>query len=555
MVGRRPIKFLDKKQFDAASFHNKETELSQLILNLSRSGSNSLVVDKNRSATGNAFIVNDPHVGLFLPNFWLIAGIKTENYHVVGLMIPGLPFFGLGRNPQVSWGGTNMRGISSHLYDVSSFPQDKIRVKKETIERRWWWSKEVDVRHTDFGPILSDLDYFSQENRPQVAIDWIGRDGSDELTGFLAASRAKNWDEFSSAFKDYEVSAQNMLYADSMGNIGMVLAYGQPVLKNPEETLKLIKDPSNPIVGTIPSNELPFAYNPDSGIIASANNQPFSNTPIPIGHGFAPNDRFERMISLADEHKKLDLEGLKKLQKDVFSQSAFKLKSLYQETFSRLELMNHPIAQKISAWDGRYLGQSQAAASFEIFSYFAWQGYVESQKGSSTVKDYLRTYGGWKRILTTWFQEKPQSLSQELVKSWLERSREKIGDQALTWGDIHQQTMQSPLGMIPLVGSRFQLQNFEADGGNDTLYKAGRRFSPDPEGVTYGSSARHISDMSDIDGNYFVLFGGQDGWLNNPNLTDQLELWKQGQYIKVPLTMAKVRNQFIEHQTLFTPAP
>ena len=27
--------------------------------------------------------------------------------------------------------------------------------------------------------------------------------------------------------------------------------------------------------------------------------------------------------------------------------------------------------------------------------------------------------------------------------------------------------------------------------------------------VTYGSNARHISDMSDPDGNYFVLLGGQ----------------------------------------------
>ena len=53
--------------------------------------------------------------------------------------------------------------------------------------------------------------------------------------------------------------------------------------------------------------------------------------------------------------------------------------------------------------------------------------------------------------------------------------------------------------------------------------------------VTYGANARHVSDMSDPDANYFVLFGGQDGIMESPTSMDQLELWKKGEMIQLPL--------------------
>ncbi|MEX0758545.1 MAG: penicillin acylase family protein, partial [Tistlia sp.] len=85
-----------------------ETRLLEDILGgLGRSGSNSVAVAAGRSASGGALMANDPHLGVTLPNAWIVAGYRTPSYHVVGLMVPGLPFVAVGRNPWIAWGGTN----------------------------------------------------------------------------------------------------------------------------------------------------------------------------------------------------------------------------------------------------------------------------------------------------------------------------------------------------------------------------------------------------------------------------------------------------------------
>jgi penicillin G amidase len=50
--------------------------------------------------------------------------------------------------------------------------------------------------------------------------------------------------------------------------------------------------------------------------------------------------------------------------------------------------------------------------------------------------------------------------------------------------------------------------------------------------------------MADPDRNEFVLLGGEDGWLGSANFADQVELWRQGRTITLPLSAAAVTAQF-----------
>ena len=101
------------------SFHRGQRERSAIIetllAGLSRSGSNSLALAPKRTRNGAAILANDPHLGINVPNTWILAGVKSPSYHAVGLMIPGLPLFAIGRNPWIAWGGTNMRATASDL--------------------------------------------------------------------------------------------------------------------------------------------------------------------------------------------------------------------------------------------------------------------------------------------------------------------------------------------------------------------------------------------------------------------------------------------------------
>jgi penicillin amidase len=66
----------------------------------------------------------------------------------------------------------------------------------------------------------------------------------------------------------------------------------------------------------------------------------------------------------------------------------------------------------------------------------------------------------------------------------------------------------------------------------------------DRHATRYGSQARHISDMSDPDANWFVLYGGNDGWLGSANFADQIALWREARYVRMPLTAERVADEF-----------
>ncbi|MCG8609313.1 MAG: penicillin acylase family protein, partial [Pseudomonadales bacterium] len=450
----------------------------------------------------------------------------------------------------IAWGGTNMRGISSHLIDVSDLPPEQIEVRTEKLKSRWWFDREISIRETPFGPILTDLDYFDSSEQPNtVALDWLGYRGSDEIGAFLKVARARNWDEYRLAYEHYAISAMNMLYADRLGNIGMIPAYRQPVLRDQTKTLDLVKTSTNTLVGYIKPIDQPNPYNPDAGYILSANNKPFSYPVIPYGYGFANNDRIDRLHTWMDQHPTVSVAELESLQLDVYSRTAHDLAQWLTTAVSSHDFGTQQyILDKIAHWDGRFNWDNVDAVAFEVTMYYAWQDYVDEHAQSPAMQSYLSGYGNWRPTLLAWFRTLPSEQLINYLSDWLANSDGAV-EHYPNWGQFHRQGQAPILGNIPVIGKRFALENYPASGGNDTLFKSGRPFSPDAQSVTYGSSARHISDMSSPDENYFVLHGGQDGWYGSPNLADQTALWRAGEYIRIPLTMENVKRQFNRHVT------
>lgn len=255
---------------------------TDLIKNYARWGSNAFVVSAAKSETGHAIMATDPHLGLMLPNIWLIAGYQSPSYHVLGLMFPGLPVVLVGRNKDIAFSGTNMRSASSDLYAIDA--QDpSITSRTARIKVRGWFDKKVILRRSAIGPIISDAKSFKSGTRT-LAMRWVGHEPSDELGAALKMNKAKDWNSFQSAFQSYAVSGQNYLYADTKDNIGLL-----PAVKIPRRSYD--KPPSLVLQSDVPklqwngyldSNSLPYTFNPPSAFIASANNQPMP-TATPLG--------------------------------------------------------------------------------------------------------------------------------------------------------------------------------------------------------------------------------------------------------------------------------
>src|SRR5439155_21930027 len=197
---------------------------ARLVLGLGRAGSNAVAVSARRSATGQAWLAGDPHLSLSLPSVWLQGSYRSPSYHVAGLMIPGIPVMAIGRNSWIAWGGTNLHALSSELFDVSELPASEISEQHVRIGVRWSRSRDIVLRDTAHGPIISDAPLFGGGNNRALALRWVGHQPSDELTAFLAINRARDWAELRAAAEGFAVPGQNLIYADREGHIGRLRA-------------------------------------------------------------------------------------------------------------------------------------------------------------------------------------------------------------------------------------------------------------------------------------------------------------------------------------------
>ena len=515
---------------------------------LSKSGSNSLAVAGHRTDTGGALMANDPHLGILVPNVWLIAGVHSPSYHAVGLMAPGLPIFAIGRNPYIAWGGTNMRAASSDLYDVSEVPTSEIEERSESIGVRWWFDSDVTVRETRWGPIVTDAPLLADMDLPPLALKWTGHDASDEIGAMLAVSRARTFAEFRAAFDAFAVPGQNMLYADGEGNIGQVMAAWLPSREGPPADIALdtaLHDASWEAMRT--AADLPYSYNPDSGYLVSANNRPPA-TSIPVGFFFSREDRVDRMSALIEAETPVGVETLKALQQDVHMASSATLRDLFVATLDALGMSAAADADgkkaigRLRNWDGKYRSDSIGAVTFEQFRHAFTASFYVLLYGEDDGEAFASV--GRRTAL---LHKDVAAADEETLRAALAAGQQAAIDSLESfadWGEMHRLSLAHPLANVPLIGGRYEFAEAGVGGSSDTLMKTAHETTADRHTVNYGSNARHISDMTDPDENYFVLLGGQDGWFNSTTILDQWELWRRGDYVRVPLTLAGVRANF-----------
>ena len=328
-----------------------------------RSGSNSLAVAAARSESGGALIANDPHLSITLPNPWLLTAMKSPSHHAVGLMVPGIPFIAIGRNPWIAWGGASLHAASSDLVEV---PRDaSLGERVETIRIRGEADLTLRVAESPWGPVVSDLPAF-RSGKGRLALRWMGHEPSDEFTAMLRVGRARNWDEFRNAFGGYALPGLEMNFADSSGHIGQLMAAKLPRRKDAEPS-DIVSRPDTGWDSPIQSAELPSRLDPPEGFVASANARPRDNAPI-VGFHFSPPDRLTRLRHLLSKENALSVPGLMRIQRDVHLSAALAERDTVLAWLRDIpwRAATRRLSHALETWDGNYDAQSPGANAFEL---------------------------------------------------------------------------------------------------------------------------------------------------------------------------------------------
>ena len=512
--------------------------LGRLFEGASKIGSNSIAVSGSRGNGPGAMIASDPHVGFSVPNLWIVAAYHSPSIRSVGLTFPGFPFILLGRNERIGWGGTNGWTLTSSLYDVSRKP---LTSRRELIRRRWWFDRTVDIRESFLGPVMSDAPLFNDYSGPPFSLKWVGHEVSDEFTAFLRVNRAGNWPEFREAFNSYAVSGQNFLYGDSEGNIGQILAARAPVGAT-AHPMELVRNPDDPAVqwrGYRTSSDLGGAWNPSQGFLVSANNRPADDAPS-AALFYASGDRFDRLTDLLESHERTGTEDLMRMQMDVYSASSHRLCGSLAARITE----NHPVSgsdprveqylDALKSWNGRYDVTSKGAYAFELLRSLMIEEWYPQRYGERAA-EVLRG-----SMLRNFLEEdlKNSGEAENINRSLKEAFFKAVEnyDPDMCWGDVHRLELKHVLSRVPILGRRYVFARMPVSGSSSTVMKTAHEISAGVHAAHYGSVARHVSDLSNPDENYFVLLGGEDGWPGSENFLDQKELWENGLYVKVPLT-------------------
>jgi len=300
-------------------------------------GSNSWVVSGSRSASGKPLLANDPHLGLTAPPVWYFAHLSTPDANVIGATFPGVPAIVLGRNDRIAWGFTNTGPDVQDLfiekldragnYLTPEAPRPFTLIE-ETIKVKGAPDENLHIRVSRHGPVISDVSRLAQRQAPRgyvLAFAWTALAEDDRtLQAAHKFARARDWNGFLAAARDFQVPQQNMMYADVDGNIGYVAA-GRVPLRKPENDLKGLApapgwDARYDWAGWVPFEELPQSYNPASGRIWTANEKI-----IPPGYRhfitseWQPPYRANRIAELLDAVPRHGIGSFARIQGDVLS--------------------------------------------------------------------------------------------------------------------------------------------------------------------------------------------------------------------------------------------
>src|SRR5690606_32072261 len=163
-------------------------------------------------------------------------------------------------------------------------------VRTETIEVAGGEDVEVTVRESSHGPIVSDvldavaavgtdapLGGVETSDDYEVALAWTALEPGRTVEAIFAINRAAGWEDFRDAARLFAVPSQNLLYADTEGNIGYQAPGLVPVRRSathgtpPGFYPAPGWDEAYAWSGWVDFEEMPHALNPEDGVIVAAN--------------------------------------------------------------------------------------------------------------------------------------------------------------------------------------------------------------------------------------------------------------------------------------------
>jgi penicillin amidase len=514
-------------------------------------GSNNWVIAGKHTASGKPLLSNDMHLGLNEPNIWYMADLRAPGFHAAGVTLPGMPFVIAGHNEHVAWGFTALYGDVQDLYiekidgkgnfQLADGNWHPLNIDHETIHVRGRKDVNYDVRLTDHGPLLDPI--FTRDSRA-IALKWTLYDSTLNSIPLYAMNAASNWTEFNSALSQWCWPTQNVVYSDDQGHIGYH-AVGEIPLRPLGMTNVPIAGSAHEWSGYIPFDEMPNAFDPPSGFLATANSRVTSDkSKYPLTDEWADPYRAERIYKLLQSRDQLKPADMLAVQTDIYSE-------MDQEMGHRLSYaIDHApsaddqlrkAADLMRSWDGRLTTDSAAASLVTQTRYTLRSMLLEPKLGKTDAENYQWSESNFAEeeivmhASSDWLPPNYKdwdAFLADAVRRAIKEGNATADITRWTYGSWHVVDIEHPLsGFLPFIGRMAGTGPQPLSGDTTTVKQVSR---------TFGPSQRFTMDWSNIDGSTEDIVLGESGNPYSPYFRDQWDDYYNARTFAFPFTPAAV---------------
>jgi penicillin amidase len=498
-------------------------------------GSNAWAVSGAHTAGGKPILAGDPHLDWSIPSPWYLVHLKASGLDVTGASLPGVPAVILGHNRRIAWSVTNLE------FDVQDLYREQIdaqtgryqvngQVRQAALERDWIGVKgqkplQSDSWITVHGPV------FLNDQGQNYSLRWMAAEMVTMEFPFLALDRAGSWEEFNRALRRYSGPGQNFVYADVDGNIGY---HAAGVLPNRQGCRGDVPADgatnSCEWAGAIPYDDLPQVFNPESGIIASANQDPFpENYRYTVNGGFAPPYRAREIRTLLSGHEKWKrADEMLSVQKDVYSAYLDFLAHQAVEALGK-----HPnsspqmraAAEALRNWNGQMEKKTAAPMIASLLDTELRQaaaraaapgaeGEYAARLAPVVIERLLRERpAGWFKDtggLNGYDELLVNSLAAAVSAGEKVQGSNVAGWDYGQWIELH--VVHPVGGQLPVIGRYFNIGPVPMSGGSSTIKQTTQRLGP---------SLRMVIDLANLDQSQANIATGESGHVLSKHYKDQ----------------------------------
>ncbi|MFQ3632769.1 penicillin acylase family protein [Roseiflexus sp.] len=534
-------------------------------------GSNNWVIGGERTASGKPLLVNDPHLGNRIPSIWYLAHMRGGAINAIGATFPGLPAIVIGHNERIAWGVTNtgpdVQDLSIEQIDAQNYVRyngrrEPVTLISETINVKDAEPVTLTVRITRHGPIISDVTSGTGET---LAFRWTALDEEDlTIRAFLNVNRARNWDEFTAALRDYKAPMQNFVYADVEGNISYYAPGALPIRRNGDGRLPVPGwTDEYEWVGYVPFEELPHVYNPSQGYIATANNRVVGDDyPYLLGTSWAAPYRAQRIVEMIEQGNRLTVDDMRRMLGDVVSVQARELLPVLLAV-QPVEPREAAALELLRGWDGAMHSDSAAAAVYQAYYYAAIETIFADELRDLFSNQYrsrrdlaamalravlLEGRSAWCDDVTTLAikEDCATTLAKALTKgvAAMADAQGESDPVRWRWDRVHHAVFpHNPFSQVEALRGVFE-RRIPNGGDSFTVNVAPVRIT-EPYLQYNGPSYRQIIDLGDLNASRFMHTTGQSGNVLSSRYSDYLERWQKVEDIPMRFSGAIEGEQLV----------